>query len=67
MRNTCMAQFYFFIKFLVKQQSLEITHVHHILLYMNIVILITIFAFLLSFLNILNKISQSGTLGFVLP
>lgn len=52
--------------FLVKLQSLEILHVHHSLLYMDIIILIAILAFLLSFLNMVNKMPKWNTCSFFL-
>lgn len=52
-----MVPFYLFV-FLVKLHSIEILHVHHTLLYMNIIILTAILVFLLSFLNIVNKMSH---------
>ena len=52
--------------FLVKLQRLETLHVHHSLLCMDIIILIGILAFLLSFLNMANKMAKWNTCSLFL-
>ena len=50
--------------FLVKLQPKEILHVHQSLLCMDIIILIAILAFLLPFLNMVNKMAKWNTCSY---
>ena len=56
----------FTFMFLVKLQPLETLHVYHSLLCMDIILLIGILAFLLSFLNMANKMAKWNTCSLFL-